>query len=168
MTDGLKDAHRAAIIATIAANDRVERAVLFGSRATGTNTMSSDVDIALFGERLTLTDQARIVAALDEIPMAQSVDLLLCDSIRNLTLLEHIRNVGVEWYLRTRRVNAVTVTVREVIELAIGGGWGQDTMFEDSVSVRIIRGTDFDRIKNGEFSAVPARYESLLEWSVGY
>ena len=47
MTDGLKDAHREAIIAVIAANDRVERAVLFGSRATGTNTVTSDVDIAI-------------------------------------------------------------------------------------------------------------------------
>ena len=75
MTDGLKDRHRAAIIATIAANDRVERAVLFGSRATGTHSVSSDVDIALIGDRLTLTDQARLAAALDEIPMAQSVDL---------------------------------------------------------------------------------------------
>ena len=62
MTDGLKDAHREAIIAVIAANDRVERAVLFGSRATGTNTVTSDVDIALFGDQLTLTDQARLAA----------------------------------------------------------------------------------------------------------
>ena len=46
MTDGLKDRHREAIIATIAANERVERAVLFGSRATGTYSASSDVDIA--------------------------------------------------------------------------------------------------------------------------
>ena len=100
MTDGLKDAHREAIIATIAANDRVERAVLFGSRATGTNTVSSDVDIALFGDRLTLTDQAQLAAALDEIPMAQSVDLLLYDSIRNRTLQAHIRNHGVKWFAR--------------------------------------------------------------------
>ena len=103
MTDGLKDAHREAIIATLAANDRVERAVLFGSRATGTNTMSSDVDIALFGERLTLTDRARLAVALDEIPMAQSVDLLLYDSVQDLTLREHIRRQGVEWYARTTR-----------------------------------------------------------------
>ena len=101
MTDGLKDAHREAIIATIAATDRVERAVLFGSRATGTNTVSSDVDIALFGDRLTLTDQARLAAALDEIPMAQSVDLLLHDSIQDWTLREHIRRQGVEWYARS-------------------------------------------------------------------
>lgn len=102
MTDGLKDAHREAIIAVIAANDRVERAVLFGSRATGTNTVTSDVDIALFGDRLTLTDQARLAVAIDEIPMAQSVDLLLYDSIRDRTLREHIRNDGVEWFERKR------------------------------------------------------------------
>ena len=100
MTDGLKDSHREAIIATMAANDRVERAVLFGSRATQTNTVSSDVDIALFGDRLTLTDQARLAAALDEIPMAQSVDLLLYDSIQNRALRKHIRSQGVEWYAR--------------------------------------------------------------------
>ena len=103
MTDGLKDVHREAIIATLAANDRVERAVLFGSRATGTNAVSSDVDIALFGNRLTLTDQARLAAALDEIPMAQSVDLLLYDSIRDRTLRDHVRDQGVEWYSRSYR-----------------------------------------------------------------
>ncbi len=100
MTDGLKDAHREAIIAVIAANDRVERAVLFGSRATGTNTTTSDVDIALFGDRLTLTDQARLAAAVEEIPMAQSVDLLLYDSVRDRTLREHIQSDGIDWYAR--------------------------------------------------------------------
>ncbi len=100
MTDGLKDAYREAIIAVIAANERVERAVLFGSRATGTNTATSDVDIALFGDRLTLTDQARLAAAVEEIPMAQSVDLILYDSVRNRTLREHIRNDGVDWFER--------------------------------------------------------------------
>ena len=106
MTDGLKDVHRDAIIAAIAANDRVERAVLFGSRATETNTVSSDVDIAVFGERLTLTDQARLAAALDEIPIAQSVDLLLYASIESRTLREHIRREGVEWYARRHRDDA--------------------------------------------------------------
>ena len=100
MTDGLKDRHRAAIIATIAANDRVERAVLFGSRATGTHSVSSDVDIALIGDRLTMTDQARLAAALDEIPMAQEIDLVLYDSIQDETLRKHIRYQSVEWYAK--------------------------------------------------------------------
>lgn len=102
MTDGLKDRHREAIIAEIAASDCVERAVLFGSRATGTHTASSDVDIALFGDRLTLTDQARLAAALDRIPMAQSVDLLIFHRVRNRALQESIRSHGVEWFVRGR------------------------------------------------------------------
>ena len=104
MTDGLKDRHRAAIVAAIAANDRVERAVLFGSRATGTNTVSSDVDIALFGDHLTLTDRARLSAVIDKLPIAQSVDLVLYNSIDNPTLREHIGTHGVEWYRREQTI----------------------------------------------------------------
>ena len=127
MTDGLKDAHREAIIAVIAANDRVERAVLFGSRATGTNTVTSDVDIALFGDRLTLTHQARLTAALEEIPMAQTVDLLLYDSIQDRALREHIRNEGVEWYARPTRVasdpeNWPMLRFKELLEGSVRNG----------------------------------------------
>ncbi len=100
MIDGLKDRHRAAIIAAIAANPRVERAVLFGSRAMGAYTTDSDVDIALFGDGLTLTDQARLGAIIDDIPMAQSVDLILYRFIDNPALLDHIRAHGVVWHRR--------------------------------------------------------------------
>ena len=98
MSDGLNSQHRAAIIATLAANDRVEKAVLFGSRAMGAHTVTSDVDIALFGRQLTLTDQAKLAAACEELSMAQSVDLVLHSTIDNLALVEHIRSHGVEWY----------------------------------------------------------------------
>ena len=99
---GLKDEHRSAIIDVIAANDRVERAVLFGSRAMGTNTVTSDVDIALYGHSLTLTDQVRLAEAIDDIPMAQSVELVLYDSIDNPAFREHIQTHGVEWYRRAK------------------------------------------------------------------
>ena len=109
MTSVLKDKHRAAITAAIVANDKVERAVLFGSRATGTNTATSDVDIALFGDRLTLTDQARLGAAIEEIPMAQSVDLVLYDAIDNPALRRHIEEQGVEWYRRQEASRSSTI-----------------------------------------------------------
>ena len=48
---------------------------------------------------------------------------------------------------------------REVIEFAIGGGWGKVTPFKGSAPVHIVRGTDFNRIRNGDFRGVPARYE---------
>lgn len=101
MSSILKEVHRKAIVSTFTANDRVERVVLFGSRAMGTNTVHSDVDIALFGDQLTLTDHARLAATIDQIPMAQTVDIVLHKSIQNPSLLEHIHQHGVEWYVRT-------------------------------------------------------------------
>ena len=100
MTDGLKAKHRAAIIDALAANDRVERAVLFGSRATETHTPASDVDIALFGDGLTLTDQVRLDAVIEALTVPQRVDLLLHATIDSDALREHIARQGVEWYRR--------------------------------------------------------------------
>ena len=124
MSDGLKAQHRAAIIATLAANDRVEQAVLFGSRAMGTNTVTSDVDIALFGQQLTLTDQASLAAACEELPMAQSVDLVLHSTIDNPALVQHIRSHGVEWYRRGGGSDRPSgVAIEKPQEVAAHGGW---------------------------------------------
>lgn len=106
MKKGLKDEHCEAIIARLAANERVERVVLFGSRAMGTNTETSDVDLALLGEGLTLTDHAQLAAAIDLIPMAQTVDIVLHGSIQSQPLLEHIQKHGVEWNERKNHANA--------------------------------------------------------------
>ncbi|MEA1923083.1 MAG: restriction endonuclease subunit S [Pseudomonadota bacterium] len=98
MNHGLKDKHRQAIIDILAANSRVKRVTLFGSRAMGTFTTTSDVDLALYGDELTLTDQAKLAAAIDDLPMAQRVDLLIHKSIDNGNLKEHIKKHGVEWF----------------------------------------------------------------------
>ena len=98
MNDGLKDKYRKAIIKIIAACPRVERAVLFGSRAIGTFTPTSDVDIALFGDELTLTDLADMAAEIEELTMPQSVDLILYRTIKNKKLIKHIKEHGVQWH----------------------------------------------------------------------
>lgn len=100
MKDGIKDTHRESIVIAFVCNNRVERAVLYGSRAMGTYKISSDIDIVLFGDQLTLTDHAQLTATIDQTPMAQSVDLVLHSSIQNRALLEHIRRYGVEWYVQ--------------------------------------------------------------------
>ena len=143
MSDGLKAQHRAAIIATLAANDRVERAVLFGSRAMGTNTITSDVDIALFGDRLTLTDQAHLATTCDDLPMAQSVDLVLHNTIDNPALVDHIRSYGMEWYRRG------------------GGGWKEmpfNKAFLVNPSTRLSRNVIYPYV---EMSSLNPRYSSV-------
>ena len=104
MTDGLKDRYRNSIIEVLAANERVERAVLFGSRAMETFRPASDVDIVLFGKDLTQRDWARIVAAMDELTVPQRVDLLLYDRIHSEALTNHIEKCGVEIYRRSKEM----------------------------------------------------------------
>ena len=113
MTDGLKEAHRTAIVDVLRANRRVERAVLFGSRAMETFTQGSDVDIALFGKALTTADQARLAAAMEELPVPQRVDLLLYDRIEDAALREHVRRDGIELYRKQENASAGRLIVPE-------------------------------------------------------
>jgi len=102
MTDGLKPQYRRAIIETLSANPKVERVVLFGSRAMGTFTPTSDIDLALFGGDLTLSDQAALTEAMAELAIPQRVDILIHHRVENQALREHIRKHGVEWFARKR------------------------------------------------------------------
>lgn len=52
------------------------------------------------------------------------------------------------------------VPFRQVLDRAIGGGWGEDQPGPDLVEVRVIRGTDFARTAALEYRDVPRRYES--------
>ena len=101
MIDGLNDAHRDALIDVLSANTNVERIVLFGSRATETYSVTSDIDIALFGDDLSFTDQSRLTEAVVELPYPHKVDLLIYESIRNDKLRAGINNQGVEWFNRS-------------------------------------------------------------------
>jgi hypothetical protein len=56
----------------------------------GSFTPASDVNIALYGDQLTLTDIASLAEKIDELTMPQRVDLLLHRTIRNKNLLKHI------------------------------------------------------------------------------
>ncbi len=113
MTDGLKDAHRTAIVDVLRANGCVERAVLFGSRATETFTPGSDADIALFGEALTTADQARLAMAMEELTVPQRVDLLLYDGIEDAALRKHVRRDGIELYRKQENASAGRLNVPE-------------------------------------------------------
>ena len=97
MNDGLKERYREAISAILRANPRVEKVVLFGSRARGKYSPASDIDLALYGEALTLNDLASLAAQIEALPVPQKVDLLLFDRLEDPQLREQIEKFGVEW-----------------------------------------------------------------------
>jgi type I restriction enzyme S subunit len=127
MKHGLKEAHLQAILEVLNTNKKIEKAVLFGSRAMGTHTPESDVDICLFGDDLTLTDQAKLLASMEELPMPQQVDLVLHNRIKEKKLLEHIEREGVVW------VGKIS-TVGEGVET--GKGWVNTTIGEQATLQR--------------------------------
>ena len=94
MEDGLKNNQRDLIIAAIAKRPNITRAELFGSRAKGTFTPSSDVDIALFGENVSLDDEAAIAGELEETTLPYKVDLIRYNTITSAALKEHIKKHG--------------------------------------------------------------------------
>ncbi len=75
----------------------VTSAKLFGSRAKGTFTPRSDVDVAVWGEVDSLRAEA-IAAELDELPLPYRFDVKPFACIRLQALRDHIERVGVPLY----------------------------------------------------------------------
>lgn len=81
---------------TILQNQKIERVILFGSRAKERAKAGSDIDLALVGEDLHFRDLCDIATKLDELNLPYHIDLVGYDKISNEELKEHIDRVGVE------------------------------------------------------------------------
>ena len=78
----------------IARHPEVTGAVIFGSRAKGAASPSSDIDLALEGIDDPLKAEA-ITSELEELPLPYRFDVLAMSAIKSRPLLEHIARVGV-------------------------------------------------------------------------
>ena len=73
-----------------------QKTILFGSRAKGTATERSDIDIAVSG-----VDSCKILdlqEEIEEIPTLYTIDLVDLDTCKNQLLLEDIKQYGREIY----------------------------------------------------------------------
>ncbi len=91
---GLKESDLERIRGVFRAPPEVERAVVYGSRAKGTHRPGSDIDLALFGPRLSTGELLKIDVELDELLLPYRIDLSLYEQISSRELLEHIGRVG--------------------------------------------------------------------------
>jgi predicted nucleotidyltransferase len=82
----------------LSAFSEVEKAVLYGSRAKGNARAGSDIDLALFGPRLTQELLGQIDDALDDVMLPYRFDLSIFDRITQGSLVEHIHRVGIVFY----------------------------------------------------------------------
>ena len=78
-------------------NLKVQKVVLYGSRAKGNYRRGSDVDLCFFGDDLDTHDLLKISDELDELLLPYTFDLSIYSKIENPEFKEHIDRVGVEF-----------------------------------------------------------------------
>jgi predicted nucleotidyltransferase len=79
------------------AHPAVETAMLYGSRAKGNYKNGSDIDLTLRGA-VAFRELLRIETELDDLLLPWMIDLSIYEHIDNPALIEHIQQVGVEFY----------------------------------------------------------------------
>lgn len=98
---GLKEEDLQYIIDNIKRFPEIKKAIVFGSRAKGNYKVGSDIDIAIFGEKVTFTSVAQLHFLLEEQgPLPYLIDVVKYEELENDKLKEHIDRVGVTIFNR--------------------------------------------------------------------
>ena len=100
MKYGLSDNVMQSITKVIAKHDKVTSAIMYGSRAKGSFSTGSDIDLALTGRELTFSDILRIKIQFEELNLPYEIDVCHFDTLSNQDLVDHIQRVGSVFYER--------------------------------------------------------------------
>lgn len=94
---GLSERELDLICSVLRRHPQIAKAVLYGSRAKGTQRPESDIDLTLFGN-LDPMRAERIAADLDELPLPYRFDVSSYATIQSDALRDHIHRVGIVVY----------------------------------------------------------------------
>lgn len=100
MTHGLTDGAVEKIREVLSRHEKIEAAILYGSRVLETFRKGSDIDLTLVGDALGYADLLKIDRELDDLLLPNVIDLSLLSEIDNRALIEHIQHAGVTLYDR--------------------------------------------------------------------
>ncbi len=96
----LKDIQK--IQSVFASYCEIEKAVLYGSRAKGSYSKGSDIDLTLVGNNIDLALLLRIETQLDDLLLPYKIDLSILHKIENSDLIDHINRVGKIFYKKSK------------------------------------------------------------------
>lgn len=95
MNFGLRDSDLEYIINVIEKFPEIKKASIFGSRAKGNYKPGSDIDIAIYGEKITFDILAKLHTALEEeSSMPYLFDIVDFTHLNHKEIKEHIERVG--------------------------------------------------------------------------
>ena len=96
----LTDNQISGILEILKENKKLQKVVLYGSRAKGNFSPGSDIDLALTGDSLDFNDIVDYKVKLDNLPILNKIDLVIYDQIKEPALIEHIKRIGKVIYQR--------------------------------------------------------------------
>ena len=97
---GLQESDIEQIVFSMQQNLNITKIILFGSRAKGTNHTGSDVDLALYGDKLGFNDILDLSIEIEKMNLPYKFDLILYNRIKESTLIDHINRVGIRLFER--------------------------------------------------------------------
>jgi predicted nucleotidyltransferase len=101
MTSGIPQKSLNMIIETIDKSPEIDKAAIFGSRAMGNYKNGSDVDIAIFGNKIKPEIINRLSVLLnEELPLPYYFDIVHYESLKDEKLKKHIDIHGKYIYIR--------------------------------------------------------------------
>lgn len=99
MNFGLSDKTISAIHSVFSKYPQITKAIVYGSRAMGNYKNGSDIDLTLYGSKLSNQILMDILDDLDELLLPYKIDLSIYAAINNEKLQDHINRVGIDFYV---------------------------------------------------------------------
>lgn len=125
MNHGLSEKTVKQIFSVFEGFPEIEKAVLYGSRAKGNFKTGSDIDLTLYGEKLSARLLGDIAEALDDLLLPYTIDLSIFDDLNHAKLREHIERVGVVFYEKKKqnmKAGWEIKTLGDICEEVFAGG----------------------------------------------
>ncbi len=80
--------------------DKIDRVVVFGSRAKGNFKSGSDIDLAIFGKDIDLRYLHDLEVEIDDLLLPYEFDFVIFENIKDNELKKHIERVGESFWER--------------------------------------------------------------------
>ena len=100
---GLKEYIVNEIVSVIYKYSEVEKACIFGSRATESFHKTSDIDLAIFSSSISSSKLNLLRNDIDTLDIIYKVDVVHFESLRKEALKDNIMNEGIEIYNKGMR-----------------------------------------------------------------
>jgi predicted nucleotidyltransferase len=78
---------------------KVDKVIIFGSRAKGNFKPGSDIDLAIKGNEISFNDVLSLSVKLDDLDLPYKIDLINYSSVKDKDVIEHINRVGIIFYI---------------------------------------------------------------------